>query len=113
MPFKPSKTVTKLATGRVRDDEFDAVVKMANDSRGTVFEDTVTAERAEEIRKGVERSVKYLNDESKSGVNLNVAVAKEFETLEDGNVIVRLSAGPKSPRKRAESNGSADESAAE
>lgn len=126
MAFAPSKTVKALKSGRSRDDEFDAAVRLANENRGTVYEDVVTPDRAEEIRKGLDRSVKYLNDPEKSGGNLNVSLLKDFEATtaevdelnDEGKktgrkttvdmVIVRFQA---SERKTVNRNGSAaDES---
>lgn len=97
MAFKPSKTVSALKSGRMRDDEFDALVREAAANRDKVYEDTVSPERAEEIRKGLDRSVKYLNDKDKSGENLNVSLLKEFIDNEDDNgdvvsVMVRFQA---------------------
>lgn len=94
--FKPSKTVQTLQSGRYRDDSFDDVVRMANAERGKVFEETVkTAEIAEDYRKGLDRSMKYLNETE----GLSLSLTKDFETNADGSVTVRFSATARRARK--------------
>jgi hypothetical protein len=103
--FKPSKTVTSLQSGRTRDDSFDDVVRMANAERGKVFEDTVKdRETAEEYRKGLDRSLKYLNETEA----LAASLTKDFEEKADGSVTVRFAVVARRAR-RTKVNGDAPE----
>lgn len=105
MPNFTESSDAVLRSGRMRDDSFDDAVRLANDNRGKVYEETVAdVETAEDYRKGLDRSVKYLNDKEKSGVCLDVSVIKEFTTHDDGSVTVKFSATAR--RTRAASNGS-------
>lgn len=86
--FKPSTTVEKIVSGRVRDDSFDAPVSEAYKTKGKVYEAQVSAGDVEEYRKGLQRSALFLG----------VRVATDFEENGDGSYTVRFSAHDKMAR---------------
>lgn len=115
--FTPSKTVTELVSGRTRDDSFDDAVRAAWAARTTdlpVLEELVeSADVADEYRKGLARSAKFLA-ENESGMPVRVALQIEevTEGKNKGKVWVRFSAAEKRVSPRRGSNG-ADADAAE
>lgn len=87
--FKPSKTVSSITSGRVRDDSYDDTVRTAFEQKGKVFESEVSNEDVDDVRKGLARSALYLK----------VRIATDFEqNAEKGTWIVRFSAHDKMPR---------------
>ncbi len=94
--FKASKTVTELSSGRVRDDRFDATIRTALTKVKTVFEEIVKDEgTADEYRRGLERSMKFLNDTE----NVRHTVKVEFDYHDNGTVTVLFWVLPKGVRK--------------
>lgn len=69
--FKPSATVTAIASGRVRDDSYDDAVKAAYADKGKVFESEFSNAEIDEVRKGLQRSALFLN----------VRLATDFEQI--------------------------------
>lgn len=77
--FAPSATVTELANGKTRDGSFDETVRLAWQTPGKVFEEIVPdKETAEEYRKGLARSAKFLHDKH----SIPVRIADEYEDVE-------------------------------
>jgi hypothetical protein len=87
--FAPSKTVTVIESGRVRDDTYDGPVKAAYEAKGTVFEATYKNEEIEDVRKGLARSALFLK------VRL---AGPEYKDNGDGTTTVYFSAHDKMPR---------------
>jgi hypothetical protein len=120
--FKPSTTVTHLETGKTRDSSFDDAVRAAASAMGKVFEELVSPEDAEEYRKGLARSAKFLNDTGEVSISLTQEYEETSREVPEvdpetgkrtGNKVperavwVRFAAVPKITRKRNASNGSA------
>jgi hypothetical protein len=111
--FKPSKAVKELPNGKVRDGSFDDAVRMAWAEPGKVFEDIAAdKDTADEYRKGLARSAKWLHDEHKIPVRVTDHYEDEMVDEKDekgkltgnkipsGRVLVYFAAVEKRPSPR-------------
>lgn len=108
--FAPSKTVSAIESGRVRDTTYDQPVKDAYEKKGQVFEAEFPNDQIGDVRKGLARSALYLKvrlatdfEEITPDVEIPAKVNSKGEetapaTVKYGKTIVRFSAHDKMSR---------------